>query len=64
MIKLIASDLDGTLLNSRSEISGENLCAIHALSKRGIHFVPSTGRTLSELPAEINEQLIVEFYSR
>ena len=51
--KIITSDLDGTLLNSRSEISSENLSAIHELSKRGIHFVPSTGRTFSELPAEI-----------
>lgn len=51
--KIITSDLDGTLLNSRSEISSENLRAIHELSNRGIYFVPSTGRTVSELPAEI-----------
>lgn len=59
--KIITSDLDGTLLNSRSEISSENLCAIHELSKRGIHFVPSTGRTLSELPAEIIDDPAIRY---
>ena len=51
--KIITSDLDGTLLNGKAEISSENLQAIDELIKRGICFVPSTGRTLSELPAEI-----------
>ena len=32
-IKLIATDLDGTLLNTNGEISQENLDAIHALVK-------------------------------
>ncbi len=51
--KIITSDLDGTLLNGQSEISSENLRAIDELTRRGIHFVPSTGRTFSELPKEI-----------
>ena len=59
--KIITIDLDGTLLNSRSEISGENLRAIQELSNRGIHFVPSTGRTFSELPAEIAENAAIRY---
>lgn len=48
--KLVASDLDGTLLNSKAEVSKENISAISELAKRGIHFVLSTGRTFAEIP--------------
>ena len=51
--KLIASDLDGTLLDPQGNISTENLNAIHALTGNGIHFVPCTGRTLCELPPAV-----------
>lgn len=51
--KIVASDLDGTLLNNESKISRENLCAINELLARDVQFVPSSGRTLSEMPAEI-----------
>ena len=48
--KLIACDLDGTLLDPEGQVSEENLAAIHRLTERGVHFVPCTGRTLCELP--------------
>lgn len=51
--KIVASDLDGTLLNSRSKVSNENLLAISELTKKGVYFVPSTGRTFSEIPVEL-----------
>lgn len=44
MIKLIASDMDGTLLNDKHEISEENLKAIKDAEKAGIIFAISTGR--------------------
>lgn len=44
MTKLIAIDLDGTLLNSKSQISTENFEAIKAAQKEGIEIVISTGR--------------------
>lgn len=53
--KLIASDLDGTLLKNDMTISRENLLAIEELSKKGVHFVLSTGRTLSEIPQKLRE---------
>ena len=53
--KLIASDLDGTLLDNSACVSRENLDAIAALSKMGVHFVPCSGRTFSELPAVLKE---------
>ena len=44
MIKVIASDMDGTLLNSKHIISKENIKAIKKAQELGIHFVISTGR--------------------
>ncbi len=48
--RIIASDLDGTLLKDDKTISAENYRAIEAYTKMGGHFVPSSGRTLSEIP--------------
>ena len=48
--KIVASDLDGTLFNDRSQVSEENLQAIHALAMHDVQFVPSSGRTLCEIP--------------
>jgi len=43
-IRLIALDLDGTLVNSRWEISERDLQALAAASERGIQVVVVTGR--------------------
>lgn len=50
---IIASDLDGTLLNNAGVISEENLAAIREMTVRGIHFVPSSGRSFAEMPEQI-----------
>ncbi len=42
--KLIASDIDGTLLDSNEKISEENRRAIIDIQKRGIKFVLASGR--------------------
>ena len=44
MIKLIASDLDGTLLQGTGEISEEVVMQIKKLSQMGILFVAASGR--------------------
>lgn len=44
MKKLIAIDMDGTLLNRNNQISNENLEAIKAAQKEGIEIVIATGR--------------------
>jgi Cof subfamily protein (haloacid dehalogenase superfamily) len=51
--KIVASDLDGTLLNKAGKISPENLAAIGEMAERGIWFVPASGRGLSEMPEQI-----------
>ncbi len=43
-IRLIAVDLDGTLLNSKVEISATNREALHAASERGVEIAIVTGR--------------------
>ena len=44
MIKLLALDLDGTLLNSRGEISNKNLEAIEQAEANGVLVTIATGR--------------------
>ncbi|KAF1302403.1 Cof-type HAD-IIB family hydrolase [Candidatus Enterococcus willemsii] len=48
MIKLIASDMDGTLLNAEMQISEENVAAIRYAQSQGIEFMVATGRNRAE----------------
>lgn len=48
MIKLIASDMDGTLLNETSQVSKENAAAIRYAQEQGIEFMVATGRGRTE----------------
>jgi len=45
MIKLIAIDVDGTLLDPRGQIPQANIDAIHDAAKAGIHIALVTGRS-------------------
>ncbi len=44
MIKMVVSDMDGTLLNKKAEISPGNLDAIRRLEEQQIEFVIASGR--------------------
>ncbi|MBF2565201.1 HAD family phosphatase [Listeria welshimeri] len=55
MIKVIASDMDGTLLNSDIEIAQENVEAIEKARAKGIHFVLCTGRMYDDAMGLINK---------
>jgi len=46
---LIISDLDGTLINSRHEISEKNLAAIEAFTVNGGRFAVATGRSIQNI---------------
>ncbi|GAB5052411.1 Cof-type HAD-IIB family hydrolase [Pediococcus ethanolidurans] len=48
MISIIASDMDGTLLNEKMEVSSENAAAIKQAQSEGVHFIVATGRQRSE----------------
>lgn len=52
-IKLVAFDLDGTMLDSKKQVSSRNLAAVKACADCGIYVVPATGRTIIGIPEEI-----------
>lgn len=52
-VKLVAFDLDGTLLDSKKNISFRNLKALEDCAGRGIHIVPATGRTILGVPEAV-----------
>lgn len=60
--RLIATDLDGTLLNREGRISPENRKAIEEMVRRGVHFVPASGRCFMELPTELQESEFIRYY--
>lgn len=49
MIKLIATDLDGTLLDEKSEINPEFYKVFKKLRERGIMFSAASGRQYQNL---------------
>ena len=49
-VRLIALDLDGTLLNSAKELSPRNRAALERAAEAGIEIVPSTGRFYRGIP--------------
>ncbi len=60
-IKLIALDLDGTLLDSEKRLSERNRAALDAAAERGIHIVPTTGRFFSAMPAVVRDLPFVRY---
>ena len=52
-IRLVALDLDGTLLNREKTISPRNRTALEELHRRGVWMVPITGRPAQGLPQAV-----------
>lgn len=55
MIKIIAADMDGTLLNSNHKISQNTAKAIRSAQEMGIEFIITTGRIYEEAFPELEE---------
>lgn len=55
MYKLIAIDMDGTLLNSKGNLSEENIKAVKSAIDKGIKIVFTTGRGIKAITRFINE---------
>lgn len=60
-IKLIASDLDGTLLTDKKELSPETRKALAMAAAQGIYIVPTTGRSFESIPDMIREYPGIEY---
>lgn len=52
-IRIVALDLDGTLLDDQKRLSQKNEEALRRCLAQGIHIVPTTGRTWDGIPEEI-----------
>lgn len=54
-IRLIAFDLDGTLLDDHKKISARSLRALEAAAEKGVILVPATGRIRNAIPKMVME---------
>ena len=60
-IKLIAFDLDGTLLRPDKTISPRTQAALEAANAKGVLLVPATGRLFIALPPELQDAALVRY---
>ena len=60
-IKLIALDLDGTLLDAEKRLSAQNRAALEKAAAQGIEIVPATGRFYRGMPQVIRELPFVRY---
>lgn len=60
-IKIIALDLDGTLLDSEKCLSEENRLALERAASKGIEIVPTTGRIYAIIPEVVRQLPFVHY---
>ena len=60
-IRLIASDLDGTLLTDCKELSPKTREVLDLAVQHGIYIVPATGRSFHSIPEMIRNYPGVEY---
>ena len=61
MTKLIAFDLDNTLLNTKKEVTPETLRVLKKAAELGIEIVPVTGRIWSSVPEAVKSMDFVRY---
>lgn len=52
-IRLIAFDLDGTLLTSQNRMTHRSRTALERAARAGVALVPATGRIFRSIPEEV-----------
>ena len=55
MIKIIATDMDGTLLDSEKRLPKETASVVRALRARGVRFVIASGRQYATLVRDMGD---------
>ena len=60
-IRIIALDLDGTLLDSQKRLSSANRAALERAAGKGILIVPTTGRFFGMMPPAVRDLPFVRY---
>ena len=60
VVRVIASDLDGTLLTPDKQVTSFTREILAKAVSRGIRFVPCTGRPFDAVPQEIATEVLVK----
>jgi Cof subfamily protein (haloacid dehalogenase superfamily) len=60
-VKIIALDLDGTLLDSAKRLSSKNRAALEEAASAGVHIVPTTGRFFGMMPQAVRDLPFVRY---
>ena len=60
-IRIIALDLDGTLLDSQKRLSAANRAALEEAAERGVQIVPTTGRFFGMMPPAVRDLPFVRY---
>ena len=60
-IRIIALDLDGTLLDSQKRLSERNRAALERVAQKGILVVPTTGRFFGMMPPAVRDLPFVRY---
>ncbi len=61
MYRVIALDLDGTLLNSKKELSEVNRSALSRAAAQGVEIVPTTGRFFDAMPDVVRSLKFINY---
>ena len=60
-VKIVALDLDGTLLDSQKRLSEVNRAALEAAAAKGVLIVPTTGRFFGMMPPAVRDLPFVRY---
>ena len=60
-VKMLATDLDGTLLNQGHEFPDENRDALLALAEKGVVLIAATGRSRSSIPETLTDMACIKY---
>lgn len=60
-IKLVAADMDGTLLNGNREITEYTQKVIQKTLDQGVYFVAATGRAVNAMPKELSKMKKIRY---
>ena len=60
-VRIVALDLDGTLLDSQKRLSARNRAALERAAAEGVHIVPTTGRFFGMMPEAVRDLPFVRY---